>query len=63
MAAAMGWPISWASAAPARLAASITARRSTSVMADGTQISTRGRLNRVTPTRASSSRIIFSVMS
>ncbi len=41
MAAAMGCSMSWASAAPARRAASVTARRSTSVMADGTQITTR----------------------
>ena len=42
MAAAMGCSMSWASAAPARRAASVTARRSTSVMADGTQMTTRG---------------------
>ena len=46
-----GWPINWASAAPALRAASSTARRSTSVMADGTQMTTRGRLNRDTPAR------------
>jgi len=33
------------------------------VMADGTQISTRGRLSLVTPARCSSRRIIRSVMS
>ena len=49
MAAAMGCSIRWASEAPARLAASFTARRSTSVMADGTQMTTRGRLKRLTP--------------
>ena len=49
MAAAIGCSMSWASAAPARRAASVTARRSTSVMADGTQITTRGRLNLLTP--------------
>ena len=38
MAAAIGCSMSWASAAPARRAASVTARRSTAVMADGTQI-------------------------
>ena len=42
MAAAIGCSMSCASAAPARRAASVTARRSTSVMADGTQITTRG---------------------
>jgi hypothetical protein len=44
-------------------AASVTARRSTSVMADGTQITTRGRLKRLTPTRCSSRRIMRWVMS
>ena len=58
MAAAMGCSMSWASAAPARRAASVTARRSTSVMADGTQMTTRGRLKRLTPARCSSSRIM-----
>ncbi len=51
MAAAIGCSIKYAPAAPARRAASSTARFSTSVMADGTQINTRGRLNRVTPVR------------
>jgi len=63
MAAAMGCSMRWASDAPARLAASITARRSTAVMADGTQITTRGRLKRLTPTRWSSSRIMRWVIS
>ena len=63
MAAAIGCSMSWASAAPARRAASVTARRSTSVMADGTQMTTRGRLNRLTPTRWSSSRIMRWVIS
>ena len=63
IAAAMGCSISWASAAPARRAASMTARRSTSVMADGTQITTRGRLNLLTPARWSSRRIMRWVMS
>ena len=63
MAAAMGCSIRWASAAPARRAASVTARRSTAVMADGTQMTTRGRLNRLTPTRWSSRRIIRCVIS
>ena len=63
MAAAIGCSMSCASAAPARRAASVTARRSTSVMADGTQMTTRGRLKRVTPTRWSSRRIMRSVIS
>ena len=37
--------------APARRAASFTARRSTAVIADGTQIEHPGRLRRETPTR------------
>ena len=49
--------------APARRAASITARRSTSVIAEGTQITTRGRLKRLTPTRWRSRRIIRCVTS
>ncbi|SVC69645.1 uncharacterized protein METZ01_LOCUS322499, partial [marine metagenome] len=36
----------------------VTARRSTAVIADGTQISTLGRLNRLTPTRSRRSRTI-----
>ncbi len=43
MAAAIGCSMRWAAEAPARRAASLTARRSTEVMADGTQIRTRGR--------------------
>ena len=58
IAAARGCSMSWASAAPAFRAASVTARRSTAVMADGTQISTLGRLNRLTPTRSRSRRTI-----
>jgi hypothetical protein len=42
IAAAIGCSISCASAAPARRAASVTARRSTSVIADGTQMTTLG---------------------
>ena len=63
IAAAIGWAMSCGSAAPAFLAASVTARFSTSVIADGTQMSTRGRLNRLTPTRCKSNRIMRSVMS
>ena len=58
MAAAIGCSISCASAAPAFRAASVTARRSTAVMADGTQTNTLGRLKRLTPTRSSSRRTI-----
>ena len=54
----MGCSMSCASAAPARRAASVTARRSTAVIADGTQMTTRGRLNRLTPTRSRTSRIM-----
>ncbi len=63
MAAAIGCSMRWAVDAPARRAASLTARRSTEVMADGTQISTRGRLNLEIPALRSNSRIIRSVMS
>ena len=63
MAAAIGCSMRCASAAPARRAASVTARRSTAVMADGTQMTTRGRLNRFTPTRCSSRRIMRWVIS
>ena len=63
MAAAIGCSISWASAAPARRTASVTARRSTAVMAEGTQITTRGRLKRFTPTRWRTRRIMRWVMS
>ena len=63
MAAAMGCSIRWAADAPARRAASLTARRSTEVMADGTQSSTRGRFSLETPARRSSRRMVRSVMS
>ena len=63
IAAAMGCSISCASAAPALRAASVTARFSTAVIADGTQITTRGRLKRLTPTRLSRRRIISWVTS
>ena len=63
MAAAMGCSMSWVSVAPACRAASFTARRSTSVMADGTQISTRGRWKRDRPARCSSRRIMRWVIS
>src|SRR5579859_512590 len=63
MAAAMGCSIKYAPLAPAPRAASSTARRSTSVIAEGTQISTRGRLKRDTPARCRSSRIMRWVMS
>ena len=56
IAAANGCSINWASAAPERRAASVTARRSTAVIADGTQMSTFGRLKRLTPTRSRSNR-------
>ena len=63
MAAAMGCSIRWAADAPARRAASLTARRSTEVMADGTQSSTRGRFSLETPARRSNRRMVRSVMS
>ena len=63
MAAAIGCSMRKVAEAPARRAASFTARRSTAVMADGTQMSTRGRLIRPTPTRRSSTRSIRSVIS
>ena len=63
IAAAIGCSINCASDAPARRVASVTARRSTSVIADGTQMTTFGRVNRETPTRCSNNRIIRSVMS
>ena len=63
IAAAIGCSMRLASAAPARRAASVTARRSTSVIADGTQMTTLGRVKRLTPTRCSSRRIIRSVIS
>ncbi len=63
MAAAIGCSMRWAAEAPARRAASFTARRSTEVMAEGTQINTRGRLSLVMPARRRRSLIIRSVMS
>ena len=63
MAAAMGCSIRKLADAPARRAASLTARRSTAVMADGTQISTLGRLRRLTPTRRSRTLSMRSVTS
>ena len=63
IAAAIGCSMSCASEAPARRVASVTARRSTSVIADGTQITTFGRVKRETPTRCSNNRIIRSVIS
>ena len=63
MAAAIGCSIRKLADAPARRAASLTARRSTAVMADGTQISTLGRLSRLTPTRRSSTLSMRSVTS
>ena len=63
MAAAMGCSIRKLADAPARRAASFTARRSTAVMADGTQMSTLGRLIRLTPTRCRSTLSIRSVTS
>ena len=63
IAAAIGCSSNCASAAPARRVASVTARRSTSVIAEGTQMSTFGREKRDTPARCSSKRIIFSVIS
>ena len=50
IAAAIGCSISCTSAAPDLRAASVTARRSTAVIADGTHMSTLGLLNRLTPT-------------
>ena len=58
IAAARGCSISCASEAPDRRHASVTARRSTGVMAEGTQITTLGRLKRLTPTRCRMSRTI-----
>jgi hypothetical protein len=63
IAAAIGSSIKDTARAPAELAASRTARRSTSVMAEGTQISAFGRANRVTPTCRRISRIIWLVTS
>ena len=63
MAAAMGCSIRKQADAPARRVASLTARRSTAVMADGTQMSTLGRFSRPTPTRCRSTLSIRSVTS
>ncbi len=63
MAAAIGCSISCASTAPALRAASVTARFSTAVMAEGTQMTTRGRLRRFTPTSLRMMRIISWVTS
>ena len=63
MAAASGSSTSTTSRAPAISAASFTARRSTSVMALGTNTITRGLGNRPTPTRRRISRIMCWVMS
>ena len=63
IAAATGCSSNCASAAPARRVASVTARRSISVIAEGTQIKTFGRENLETPARCNNKRIIFSVTS
>ena len=63
IAAAIGCSMRKVCAAPARRAASSTARCSTCVMADGTQISTRARYNRLTPARWNKSRIMRCVIS
>ncbi len=63
MAAAMGCSIKKLAEAPARRVASLTARRSTAVMAEGTQISTLGRFNRLIPTRCKSTLSMRSVTS
>ena len=63
MAAAIGCSIKKLADAPARRAASFTARRSTAVMAEGTQMSTLGRLSRLTPTRRSKTDNMRSVTS
>ena len=63
MAAAIGWSIRRASTAPALRAASVTARFSTAVIADGTQMTTRGRLRLLTPTSLRMIRIISWVTS
>src|SRR5437763_15067842 len=63
IAAASGSSTSATSRAPADAAASSTARRSTSVMADGTHTSTRGFVSLLMPTRFRMSRIIRCVMS
>ena len=63
IAAAIGCSIRKLDDAPARRAASLTARRSTAVMAEGTQIRTLGRLRRPTPTRRNRTLSIRSVTS
>ena len=63
IAAAIGCSMRKVCAAPARRAASSTARCSTCVIADGTQMSTRARYKRLMPARWKSSRIIRCVMS
>ena len=63
MAAAMGCSMRKLADAPARRVASLTARRSTAVMAEGTQMRTLGRFNRLTPTRCSNTLSIRSVTS
>ena len=63
MAAAIGSSTSQAARAPAWRVASCTARRSTSVMAEGTQTSTRGLPRRPVPTRSSSIRMSRAVVS
>ncbi len=63
MAAAIGCSIRKLDDAPARRAASLTARRSTAVMAEGTQMSTLGRFRRLTPTRRNSTLSMRSVTS
>ena len=63
MAAAVGCSMRLTLLAPAARAASSTARRSTAVMADGTQMSTLGRPKREIPARFSRSSIIRCVMS
>ena len=63
MAAAIGCSMRKEADAPARRAASLTARRSTAVMAEGTQMRTLGRFSRPTPTRRSSTDSMRSVTS
>jgi hypothetical protein len=63
IAAASGSSISATERAPADSVASSTARRSTSVMAEGTHTKTRGLNSRLTPTRLRMTRIICWVIS
>ena len=63
IAAAMGCSSRWVCAEPARRAASSTARFSTWVIAEGTQMRTRARDMRLTPARWNKRRIIRWVMS